>query len=148
MSLTMLGKGASYEFRWRRWALLRDAVIAHLEHNRPGSRFPQFAAIGNALGVPSIKLAAATLATEIEAIRTQLASRTVDDLVISAATASVLYPNVKLDIPRALTKAELQQIAPFGDERTLDAYFSSMLDSMLHVSNHPESDGTIEVLDG
>ena len=144
----MLGKGASYEFRWRRWALLRDVVVEYLEAGNAGSRFPQFAAIGNALGVPSIQLPASSLAEEVEAIRRGLASRTVEDLVISGSTASVLYPNVRLEKSRPLTRSELQQIAPIGDTLTLDQYFSSMLESMLHICSSPHAGGMIEVVDG
>lgn len=144
----MLGKDASYEFRWRRWALLRDAVIAHLEDGRAGARFPQFASIGNALGVGSVHLPAAPLAEEVAEIKRALAARTIDDLVLGTSTAAVLYPTTKLEAPRPLTRTELNQIAPIGDESTLDQYFASMLDSMLHVCAHPAADGTIEVYDG
>lgn len=144
----MLGQGASYEFRWRRWALLRDAVVAHLEGGTSGSRFPQFAAIGNALGVASVRLPGAALAAELEAIRSGFAAHTLDDLVMGVSTASVLYPNVQLEAARPLSNAERHHIAPPGESRTLDQYFSAMLESMLQVAEHPDRDGTIEVLDG
>lgn len=144
----MLGREASYEFRWRRWALLRDAVVAHLEDARPGSRFPQFATIESALGVVSIRLPAGELAKELETIRTELAKRTVDDLVMGEVTASVLYPTVRPAGPRPLTQTERHEIAPPGESTSLDQYFSSMLESMLHVCSRPDADGKIEVLDG
>jgi hypothetical protein len=49
MSLAMIGRGASYEFRWRRWALLRDTVAMHLEDGRSGTRYPQLARVGDAM---------------------------------------------------------------------------------------------------
>jgi hypothetical protein len=148
MSLTMLGKGAAYEFRWRRWALLRDAVVHHLEAAHCGSRFPQFNSIGNALGVASIRIPAIPLLQEIEVIRTELAARSIEDLVIGEATASVLYPTGRHAAVRRMTQIELHEIAPAGDAMTLDRYFSSMLETMLQVCSHPDADGTIEVLDG
>ena len=144
----MLGQGASYEFRWRRWALMRDAIVAHLEGHQPGSRFPQFAAIGNALGVDAVHLPATELAAELREIRSGLAKLTVDELVLGPPTAMVLYPGVQLDTARLLTRAELAHVAPIADAKTLAEYFSTMLESMLHVCDHPADDGTIEVVDG
>jgi hypothetical protein len=49
MRQAMIGAGASFEFRWRRWALLRDTVAARLEGGEVGKKFPLLASIGNAL---------------------------------------------------------------------------------------------------
>ena len=68
MSLAMVGVNASYEFRWRRWALLRDTVATHLENTESGSRFPHFATIGQALGSGSVRIPAAPLASELQAL--------------------------------------------------------------------------------
>ena len=142
----MLGNNASYEFRWRRWALLRDVVITHLDSE--SEHYRQFTSIGNALGTPSVRIPAAALASELEAIRAALTTRSVDELVISPTTASVLYPTVRLEEPRRMTRTELLQVAPIGDEKTLAEYFASMIDSMLHVCANPSADGMIEVVDG
>lgn len=144
----MVGHHASYEFRWRRWALLRDVVAAHLEDAAAGRRFPRFASIGDALGVTALRLPAADLTAEVRAIKEALAGRSIEELVMGPLTARVLYPNVKLEIARPLTRAEVAQVAPPGDAKTLDAYFASMLDSMLEVCASPYPDGAIEVLDG
>lgn len=144
----MLGKGASYEFRWRRWALLRDAVVAHLEDGKPGSRFPEFATIGDALGVDSVSIEATKLARELREIRAALGKLSVDDLVLGPPTASVLYRGTTLEAARPLTRTELLQIAPPGGAETLEQYFSTMFESMLHVCASPTEDGTIEILDG
>jgi hypothetical protein len=147
MSLAMVGKQASYEFRWRRWALLRDVVVTHLEAP-DGDRFEHFVSIGHALGVESMKIPAAALGAELRRIRGALGKRPVDDLVLGPITARVLYPNVNLEAPRPMTKTELSQLVPVGEAKTLAEYFSSMLDSMLEVCEHPTPDGTIEVHDG
>lgn len=144
----MVGKEASYEFRWRRWALLRDVVVTHLEGKSSGSRFPGFNSIGTALGVSSIEISAPHLARELATIREELATRTLADLVIDVPTASVLYPTIRATGPRSLTRHELHQLAPAGDSETLDQYFSSMLESMLDVCASPNQEGMIEVLDG
>jgi hypothetical protein len=141
MSLAMVGNHASYEFRWRRWALLRDTISA------TGS-YPHFASIGGALGVDSLKIPAAALAVELAQIREALRTRSVDDLMLGPITASVLYPTIKLEQSRPLSRTELAQVAPIGEGEKLDQYFASMLDSMTDVCSHPAADGTIEVLDG
>lgn len=140
----MIGNAASYEFRWRRWALLRDTVAAHGEP----TRFPHFTSIGRALGVESMKIPAAPLAAELRDIRAELTKRSIDDLMLGPITASVLYPTLKLEQPRPLSRTELAHVAPIGDAQTLDQYFASMLDSMAEVCDHPAADGTIELLDG
>jgi hypothetical protein len=142
MSLAMVGDHASYEFRWRRWALLRDTVL------EPTGRYPHFASIGGALGMDSLKIPAAALAAELSEIREVLRTRTVEHLMLGPVTASVLYPTIKLDQPRPLSRAELTHVAPIGEDEKLDQYFASMLDSMADVCAHPAPDGTIEVLDG
>lgn len=146
MSLAMISKNASYEFRWRRWALLRDVVVTHLEGAKPGSRYEHFARIGRALGVQSVRIPAAPLAAELREIREGLAKLAIEDLVIGPITAGVLYPTVKLEEARPLTQAELAQIAPVASEKTLDQYFASMLDSMLEVCSGEQD--MIEVHDG
>ena len=148
MSLAMIGKHASYEFRWRRWALLRDVVVTHLERPSQGERFVQFESIGNALGVASAHIPAAALERELRQIRARLAEHPVSDLVLGPITARVLYPTLTLEKARPLTHGELAHVAPIGDEKTLDQYFSSMIDSMLEVCAHPNEDGTIEIHDG
>lgn len=144
MSLALIGNDASYEFRWRRWALLRDAISAHLD---PAS-FPRFLSIGDALGTGSVRIPAAELATEIDAIDAGLGDKPVEALVLGPRTAAVLYPGVVTEQPRPLTRTELSQIAPIGEERTLRDYFASMLSSIRDVCAHPFDDGNVESFDG
>lgn len=144
----MIGNLASYEFRWRRWALLRDVIVTHLEQAKAGSRYKHFASIGHALGKESVRIPAEALTNELREIRGKLAERSVADLVLGPVTASVLYPDVKLEAARPLTARELTHIAPIRSEETLDQYFALMLDSMLEVCARPDADGMIEVHDG
>ena len=148
MSIALVGNRSSYEFRWRRWALLRDTVAAHLEDTKSGSRFPHFASISQALGVESMRIPAAPLAAELREMRAGLAKHSVEELMLGPATAGVLYPNVKLEQARPMTRNELANVAPIGAATTLEQYFASMLDSMLDVCAQPAPDGTIEVIDG
>jgi hypothetical protein len=147
MSLAMIGRNASYEFRWRRWALLRDTAALHLEDGKSGTRFPRFASIGDAL-IDPLRIPARELADEIRAMQPALARHPVTALVLGPATAAILYMGARLESPRPLTNAEIAQISPLGDARNLAEYFASMLDSMSHVCQHAADDGTIEVIDG
>jgi hypothetical protein len=147
MCLAWVGTLASYVFGWRRGALLGDVVVPHLDA-REGDRFEHFVSIGPALGVESMKIRGAALGAVLRLIRGALGKRPVDDLVLGPITARVLYPNVNLEAPRPMTKTELSQLVPVGEAKTLAEYFSSMLDSMLEVCEHPTPDGTIEVHDG
>jgi hypothetical protein len=148
MSLALVGVNASYEFRWRRWALLRDVVVTHLDDPKSASRYPHFTSIGNALGVEFLRLRAEPLAREMHEMRAELAKRSLDDLVLGPVTAKVLYPNIDIAVARPLTRTERSHVAPVGTDETLDQYFASMIDSILEVCAHPDSDGTIEVHDG
>lgn len=142
----MIGQGASYEFRWRRWALLRDTVAAHLEDGKTGTRFPRFASIGDALLAP-LKLPARELHQEIAAMRDGLGPLPITALVLGEATAAVLYIGAKMDAPRPLTRTELAQIAPIGDTIRLGDYFLSMFTSIIEVCDS-DSEGMVEVIDG
>lgn len=147
MSLALIGQGASYEFRWRRWALLRDTVAAHLEDGKTGSRFPRFASIGNALVSP-LKLPAQELRREIAAIREGLGPLPITELMLGEATAAVLYIGARVETPRPLTRTELAQIAPIGDVIKLDDYFLSMFTSIVEVCDSADDEGMVEVIDG
>jgi hypothetical protein len=142
VSLALIGRAASYEFRWRRWALLRDTVAA-LDVGMP---IPHFNSIGDAL-VGSLRLPAEDLVREVEAIHRALRGRTVDTLMLGPPTASVLYMGVKLEEPRQLTARELAQIAPPGEIKDLAEYFASMCDSMIDVCKTPFADNRVEVLE-
>ena len=148
MSITLIGRGASYEFRWRRWALLRDTVAVNLEKGASGTFFPHFASIGDALVTSVFRVPAQELGDELTAMTHALARHSLDDLMIGRATAAVLYMGARLETPRRLTRAELVEIAPIGDARNLTEYFGSMIESMLHVCAHPAEDGTLAVIDG
>ena len=145
MSLAMIGNQAAFEFRWRRWALLRDTVMS-LE---PGvGRFPHLYSIGDALAHGSLRVSAAALGEEVRTAMTLMAGRTLDDLAISPSTAAVLYLGTALDGPRTLTAHERNQIAPPGCASDLAEYFRSLCESMLEVCRHPLDDGQLEILDG
>jgi hypothetical protein len=146
MSIALVGTGASHEFRWRRWALLRDAVLAHLD--RDGSRFRRFYSIGDALGQDVVRIPASDLMREIEELERGLADHSIDELVLGPFTAAAIYPGAVLKEARPLTPHEMQNIAPVGEEKTLAAYFSSLLSSIREVCQHPRPDGTIEAFDG
>lgn len=148
MSLAIIGEDASYEFRWRRWALLSDTITAVLEDGVRGSQFPRVHAIGSALVDGTIEIAARELAEEIRVIRERLQGQSLDRLTVSGRTAAVLYPRVHLEGSRPLTHVEMRQIAPFGDAQDLAEYFASILDSIEHVCASPKSRGQIEVIDG
>lgn len=147
MSLALVGSGPSYEFRWRRWALLRDTLASNFENGIAGTRFPSLLAIGTALGAGSVRISATDLASEIVKIRELLRGCAPDALRISQQTSTVLYQHAAAEA-RHLTANELMQIAPVGDARDLEEYFSSMLDSFADVCAAPDSDGTVEAIDG
>jgi hypothetical protein len=142
MTLALIGKGSSFEFRWRRWALLRDTTMNVSQTPRP-----QLYSIGNGL-LKSVRLHAGGLAADVEAVRRILRGKSVDLLAISPQTAAVLYMGAKLAEPRPLTPAERSQVAPARDGSDLADYFSSLLDSMFDVCGHPFEDGCVEVIDG
>jgi hypothetical protein len=145
MSLAAIGSGASYEFRWRSWALLRDALAEYLDGNE---RFPSFFAIGDALVAGRIHLVAAALGSEIEQIRSGLVGKTLDDLVLGPKTASILHGGRLPKTSRPLTRIEVSNIRHPGGAEELTEYFATMLDSFARVCAHPNQDGTIEFVDG
>ncbi|MBA3461158.1 MAG: hypothetical protein H0T46_14435 [Deltaproteobacteria bacterium] len=147
MSLAIVGEGASYEFRWRRWALLQDTVAAHLDTVFSGPAYPRLEAIGQALALGSIRIPARELGDEIERLRQRLKECTIDMLRIGARTAAVLYPVAHTGY-RSISPVELAQLTPVGSARDLAEYFSSMLDSFADVCAKPYPDGSVEVFDG
>ncbi|MGE0399835.1 MAG: hypothetical protein AB7T06_24180 [Kofleriaceae bacterium] len=144
MSIAVVGDNASYEFRWRRWAMLRDVVKAHLD--RDGHRFVHFVSIERALWSP-LRIVAKRLGEEVGEMRRLLADRPIDLLVLGPETAAVIYPGAVLAEPRPLTTKELTSVAPIA-EPTLGGYFASMIDSIEDVCKHPFSDACVEVIDG
>ncbi len=148
MSLAIVGQEASYEVRWRYWALLSDTITAVLEAGVPGSRYPRVHSIGSALVEGSIEIAADGLAQELRAIRLGLQGHALDGLMVSPRTAAVLYPGAHLEASRPLNAFEMRQIAPPGQAKDLADYFAFLLDSIEHVCASPKSGGQIEVVDG
>ena len=146
MSLAALGSGASYEFRWRSWALLRDVIVATLDGGE--ANYPCFSSVGDALVAGKININAEGLAGEVKRLRVQLAGHPLDDLVIGPRTAQVLYWGVTPKSRRPLTRNEIENIRPVGDATDLGEYFATMLDSLERVCGHPAGDGTIEIIDG
>ncbi|HEY5935171.1 MAG TPA: hypothetical protein VIU61_11065 [Kofleriaceae bacterium] len=146
MSLAAIGNGASYEFRWRSWALLRDVIVAALDGGE--ASYPCFSSLGDAIVSGKINVNAGGLAGEVNRLREALAGRPLDELVIGPRTAQVLYWGVTPKTRRPLTRNEIENIRPVGDSSDLAEYFATMLDSLDRVCGHPASDGTIEIIDG
>ena len=144
MSLAAIGDRASYEFRWRTWALLRDVVVANLDEKE----FSAFCSLGDALVRGSLRVDAAALATDIARIREWLVGRSFDELVLGARTSSLLHFTDMATERRQLTHTEIDRIRPIADSKDLAEYFATMLDSLDRVCKHPTADGTIEVIDG
>ncbi|MBL0218798.1 MAG: hypothetical protein IPQ07_33590 [Myxococcales bacterium] len=146
MSIALIGRGASYEFRWRRWALLRDT--AGTWSPDPHERFRWFNTIGTALVSGIVRIPAAELGVEVVLLQSQLKGLPVTTLSIAPDTAAVLYMGAKLAATRPLTAHELEHVAPAGNATDLAEYFASMCDSMLRVCEHPLVDRCIQVVDG
>jgi hypothetical protein len=142
MSLALLGRNASYEFRWRRWALLRDTVEAVL-----GTGFPTLASFGEVLTRGPRRLAASALATEVTEIHARFTDLPVSNLMLGPQTAAVLYPRITLARARPLTELELEEVAPVGNAKTLGDYFASTCQSIAYVCENPFIDGTVELVD-
>lgn len=143
MSLAVIGDGASYEFRWRTWALLRDVLVANIDE----ASLPAFSSLGDAM-VTALNLDAAALAGEIVRIREWLVGRSFDELVLGPRTSAMLHLTNMAIERRALTRKEIDRIRPIADSKDLAEYFATMLDSFERVAAHPNADGTIEVIDG
>ncbi len=144
VSLAVIGTGASYEFRWRTWALLRDVLVANLEE----ATLPAFCALGDALVKGSMTIDAAALAAEITRIREWLTGRPFEDLVLGPRTSALVHFTDMASERRPLSYHEIERIRPIADSQDLAQYFETMLDSLARVSAHPAADGTIDVVDG
>lgn len=144
MSLAVIGDGASYEFRWRTWALLRDVVVAHLDE----ATLPVFCALGDALVNGPQRVDAAALAADVTRIRTWLVGRPFEDLVLGPRTSAMLHFAPRVAARRPMTLNEVERIRPIAGSGDLAEYFATMLDSFDHVCAHPSADGTLEVIDG
>lgn len=142
MSLALLGRNASYEFRWRRWALLRDTVEEVL-----GPSFPTLVSFGQALTRGPQRLHAANLANEVGEIHRKFSDISVNKLMLGPQTAAVLYPRIVLSHARPLTDHELEEVAPIGTAKTLSEYFASTCHSIAYVCTNPFIDGTVELVD-
>ncbi|NVB81650.1 MAG: hypothetical protein HOV81_24865 [Kofleriaceae bacterium] len=142
MSLALLGRNASYEFRWRRWALLRDTVEALL-----GPRFPTVASFGDVLTRGPRRIVASVLAQEVTDIVHLLGRHAIDKLMLGPQTAAVLYPRMTIARARPLTGLELEEVAPIGSAHSLGEYFASTCDSIEYVCRNPFIDGTVELVD-
>jgi hypothetical protein len=144
MSLAAIGDGASYEYRWRTWALLRDVLVA----NHDESAFPAFCSLGDALVKGTYRVDAKALSADIAGIRAWLVGKPFDALVIGLRTSAALHFTDKATERRPLSLSEIDRIRPIADSTDLAQYFATMLDSFEHVCAHPQADGTIEVVDG
>ncbi|HEU0029500.1 MAG TPA: hypothetical protein VFQ53_02620 [Kofleriaceae bacterium] len=144
MSLALIGNGASYEFRWRTWALLRDVVVAHLDEET----LPAFCSLGDAMVNNHMHVDAAQLAEDVQQIRAWLVDKPFDLLVLGSRTSSLLHFTAAPPTRRQLTRKEIEDIRPIADSKDLAEYFATMLDSMERVAQHPADDGTLELVDG
>ena len=144
MSLAVIGNGASYEFRWRTWALLRDVVVAHLDE----AMLMAFCALGDAMVAAPQRVVAVDLAADVARIRAFLAGRPFEDLVLGPRTSQMLHFAPKVATRRPMTRLEVENIRPIAGSADLAEYFATMLDSLDRVCAHPTADGTLEVVDG
>lgn len=144
MSLAMIGNGASYEFRWRTWALLRDVVVANLDEES----LPAFCSLGDAMVDGVLRVRADALLADIERIRAWLVGRPFDDLVLGPRTSALLHFSSHPTQRRPLTENEIEKIRPRAGSEDLAEYFSTMLDSMARVCARPAADGMLEIVDG
>lgn len=140
----MIGNGASYEFRWRTWALLRDVVVAHLDEES----LPGFCALGDAMVDGALRVRADLLLADIDRIRAWLVGRPFDDLVLGPRTSALLHFTAQPTQRRPLTENEIERIRPVAGSTDLAEYFATMLDSMARVCARPAADGTVEIVDG
>jgi hypothetical protein len=149
VSLVLLAAGSSFEFRWRRWALLRDCLAHHLEAGRPGSVFPAIASLGDALVEGRIEVDPRILGAELRAARDRLRGIDANALMIGPETAAVLYLGTRAGAPRPLTQVERKNIPGASEPaRDLADHFTPFFDSAIAVCDHAEAAGKpIEVLD-
>jgi hypothetical protein len=143
MSLAAIGNGASYEFRWRTWALLRDVLVANLDEES----LPMFSSLGDALVKDGLHVDAKALAAEITTIREWLVGKPFDALVMGPRTSAMVHFTDFATSRRQLSYVEIDRIRPIADSKDLAEYFAVMLDSFARVCAHPLADGTIEVVD-
>ena len=149
MSLAMMAGGAAYEFRWRRWALLRDCVVHHLEGGAPASRFPLLVSIGRALGEGGLKLDPALLAAELRKIQGEFAAHKVTAMMLGPETPSVLYLGARgSEAGRVMTESERREISATDDNMSLAAFFEVFFSNALAVCQRAaELGAAVEVVD-
>jgi hypothetical protein len=144
MSLAVIGQKASYEFRWRTWALLRDVIVANLDE----ATIETFASIGDALVNGSLRLDARSLVADLNTIREWLVGKPFEVLVIGPRTSAIVHMTSMANTRRPMSRREIESIRPIADSKDLAEYFAVMLDSLERVASSPHADGTVEVLDG
>jgi hypothetical protein len=144
MSLAVIGDEASYEFRWRTWALLRDVVVANLDE----ASIEVFASLGDALVNGSFRVEAQALAADLATIREWLVGKPFEALVIGPRTSAIIHMTSMANTRRPMSRREIENIRPIADSKDLADYFSVMLDSLNRVCSKPHADGTLEVVDG
>ena len=144
MSLAVVGAGASYEFRWRTWALLRDVVVANIDE----ASIEAFASLGDALVNGSLRVNAQALAADVATIRAWLVDKPFEALVIGPRTSAIVHMTSMANTRRPLSRREIESIRPIAESKDLAEYFAVMLDSFDRVCRKPLADGNIEVIDG
>lgn len=144
MSLAVIGQNASYEFRWRTWALLRDVVVANLDE----STVEAFSSLGDALVNGSLRIEARALIADVATIREWLVGKPFEALVIGPRTSAIVHMTSMANTRRPMSRREIESIRPIADSKDLAEYFAVMLDSLERVASSPHADGTVEVLDG
>lgn len=144
MSLAVIGVEASYEFRWRTWALLRDVVVANMDE----SEVEAFASLGDAMVNGRMRVDAKALAADIALIRTFLVGKPFEALVIGPRTSAIVHMTSMANTRRPLSRREIENIRPIAESKDLADYFAVMLDSLDRVAGRPDADGMIDVIDG
>jgi hypothetical protein len=144
MSLAVIGVEASYEFRWRTWALLRDVVVANLDE----ASVEAFASLGDALVNGAMRVDAQALAADIAMIRGWLVGKPFEALVIGPRTSAIVHMTSMANTRRPLSRREIENIRPIADSKDLAEYFAVLLDSLDRVCGKASADGTVEVVDG
>jgi hypothetical protein len=144
MSLAVIGEDASYEFRWRTWALLRDVVVANIDE----ASVEAFASLGDALVSGTLRVNAQSLAADIVTIREWLVGKPIEALVIGPRTSVIVHMTSMANTRRPLSRREIENIRPIADSKDLADYFAVMLDSFARVCGKPYADGALEVVDG
>jgi hypothetical protein len=145
MSLVFTGPGGTTERWWIVCALLRDCVEHHLATEDPAG-FPILRDLAATLGARTARIPAAALRAELERIE-PIRSRSVDDLAMSARTATVVqrrWPPIDEKGTRLVTDWGVS--VPFtAGAATLGDVFGNLIDDLRRIAG--DGDGEVVVID-